>query len=277
MLAGYERRRILIWGKTYPEISKTYFETVCTGGVLEDGWPVRLYPIPFRFLEGSKRFKKYDVIEVDIKKSTRDTRLESYKIDPASIEVIRSIPATPADGWAARREILFQDPTWQYSKYEDLYNATFERRSIGVIKPKQIIGINVKDRETKAKHTFKSKVRIAKAKAGQESLFVAKLSGKFKELEYVDSRLRIEWQCSSSFCGASDGHRIHRMQVLDWEVIEMQRKFGLAKAHQMLDAKLQLGTYDLRFFLGNFHTHPNRFAIVGLWYPKLSSDLDFFR
>ena len=37
-----EEKKILIWGKTYPELSTKDLETVCTGGVTEDGRPIRL-------------------------------------------------------------------------------------------------------------------------------------------------------------------------------------------------------------------------------------------
>src|SRR5690349_10297784 len=60
MSGAWERRRILIWGKTRPELSRNYRETVCTGGVFEDsGRLVRLYPIPLRYLDDEKYFKKY--------------------------------------------------------------------------------------------------------------------------------------------------------------------------------------------------------------------------
>ena len=55
----FETIRVLIWGKTYPELSKKYVETVCTGGVREDGSPIRLYPVPLRYLEGSKAVVAY--------------------------------------------------------------------------------------------------------------------------------------------------------------------------------------------------------------------------
>jgi hypothetical protein len=32
MKLGYAEHKILIWGKTYPELSKKYIETVCTAG-----------------------------------------------------------------------------------------------------------------------------------------------------------------------------------------------------------------------------------------------------
>ncbi len=56
MKPGYTERKILIWGKTYPELSKKYIETVCTAGVLESGKPVRLYPITYRYLN-DEQFK----------------------------------------------------------------------------------------------------------------------------------------------------------------------------------------------------------------------------
>lgn len=46
-----ERKRIFILVKTYPTISATYGELVCTAGILEDGTWIRLYPVPFRLLK----------------------------------------------------------------------------------------------------------------------------------------------------------------------------------------------------------------------------------
>ena len=77
----WERKKILIWGKTRPELSKTHKETVCTGGVFEDTKKfVRLYPIPLRYLDDERYFKKYQWIEADVRKAMRDARTESYNI-----------------------------------------------------------------------------------------------------------------------------------------------------------------------------------------------------
>ena len=54
MKSGYTREKILIWAKTYPELSSKYLETVCTAGMLPSGKPLRLYPIPYRYLAGEK-------------------------------------------------------------------------------------------------------------------------------------------------------------------------------------------------------------------------------
>jgi hypothetical protein len=71
--------RILITVKTYPTISKVHQdEFVCTAGFNENGEWVRLYPIPFRRLDYISQYKKYDWIEIDVKKHRTDWRPETY-------------------------------------------------------------------------------------------------------------------------------------------------------------------------------------------------------
>lgn len=40
------RERILITVKTYPTLSASYGELVCTAGLREDGSWIRIYPVP---------------------------------------------------------------------------------------------------------------------------------------------------------------------------------------------------------------------------------------
>lgn len=73
---GQELARVLITVKTYPAPSARHGETVCIAGVRIDGDQpsfIRLYPIPFRMLEASSQFKKYQVIGVPvIARGTKD-------------------------------------------------------------------------------------------------------------------------------------------------------------------------------------------------------------
>ncbi len=85
------RRKVLIWGKTYPELSKQYDETVCTAGCLEDGSPIRLYPVPFRSLDIDSQFKLYNWVEVDIVKNQKDNRPESYKLNSKNITIVGKV------------------------------------------------------------------------------------------------------------------------------------------------------------------------------------------
>ncbi|MFP4543917.1 MAG: hypothetical protein ACOC2K_02160 [Bacteroidota bacterium] len=68
------KERILIVVKAYPAISSKYGETVCTAGITENGDWIRIYPIPYRLLDYKDRFRKYDLIELDIVKNKSDFR-----------------------------------------------------------------------------------------------------------------------------------------------------------------------------------------------------------
>lgn len=72
---------LLVNCKTYPAVSTRYTETVCTGGVQVDGQFVRLYPIPFRFLDADEQYKRWDLIRVRAYRDTKDTRPESWHLE----------------------------------------------------------------------------------------------------------------------------------------------------------------------------------------------------
>lgn len=91
----FETERILIWGKTYPELSQKYGETVCTAGCLEDGRPVRIYPVPFRLLNDYEQYRLHQWIRAPVKPSTDDPRPESYRIDVDRIDLGDVIDTDP--------------------------------------------------------------------------------------------------------------------------------------------------------------------------------------
>lgn len=76
--------RILISVKTYPTLSATYDELVCTAGFKEDGSWVRIYPVPYRKLNYADQYEKWQWIEMDIVRNTKDFRKESYR--PADLD-----------------------------------------------------------------------------------------------------------------------------------------------------------------------------------------------
>jgi len=64
--------RVLITVKTYPTLSRKYGETVCTAGVRADGSWMRIYPVPFRRLDETEQYKKYDWIESNFVRGRSD-------------------------------------------------------------------------------------------------------------------------------------------------------------------------------------------------------------
>lgn len=263
----YQERKILIWGKTYPELSSKYFETVCTGGVLEDGSPVRLYPIPFRYL--NDQFHKYQWITARIAKNETDYRPESYRVDKHSLVCHEVIP-TDKDEWHQRAEVVFRNPSWQFDSVDALQEAqTRERTSLGVVEPKKIINVEVVNRPWEERMSFTDKLRKLQAESElasrQLAFFEESTPVEMKDLSFLSRRLRVNWECHSSEC------RGHSMQILDWEVAELHRREGNLSAMAKVEEICDLNKYALRFFLGNLHQHPTAFTIVGLWYPKRSA------
>lgn len=76
----------MITGKTYPNPSETYGETVCVAGVrLDRGCPewIRLYPVKFRNADFDSQFKKYEIIRVNgTYHQFNDNRPESFRPRP---------------------------------------------------------------------------------------------------------------------------------------------------------------------------------------------------
>jgi hypothetical protein len=261
----YEPRRILIWAKTYPELSTKHLESVCTGGVTEDGSPIRLYPIDHRYLYDNQKFRKYQWITARVARDPSDPRPESHKIDCESMEVGEFV-ASDKHGWSARASIVFQKPSWQFESVDALLAAQkTSQTSIGVVTPREIVKVDLYERPKQEKVHFEEKKqkvqRIAKARRAQRVMFDEPPTSGMKRLDFQDKRVRIEWRCNAANCSG------HTMQVLDWEAGELLRRHGEEKTLKKVADICDLSKHALRFFLGNIRKYPTSFSIGGLWYP----------
>ncbi len=145
-----EERTILITTKTYPAISETYREIVCTAGILLDDneqpieW-IRIYPIRFRYLEFDRRYPRWSIIRAKIEKNDKDSRPESYRVDDSSIEIIRKIATK--NNWEERKSLVLP---LQFRSIQDIQD---QGKSLGIIKPKRILKFFFKEgnREWKPK------------------------------------------------------------------------------------------------------------------------------
>lgn len=265
MHSEWHEQRILIWGKTYPELSSKYKETVCTGGTLENGDFIRLYPIPFRYLCDENNFAKYQWIRARIKKSTDDPRPESYKIDPDSIKVEEKIPSDKFE-WFERKRHVFANNSFVFSSAESLLEENRRtKQSIGFVKPYKINDIYLEQRPDEDYETFLRKFQNNKEKTKQRELFGDLTVQEIKELQFISKRFKVKWCCNEGNCPG------HDMSILDWEVYELQRRFGDAEALFKIKSLLLSNEYSIGFFLGNFRIHPTAFSIGGIWYPKKSN------
>lgn len=106
ILESEQTIELLVNCKTYPAVSTKYVETVCTGGVQPNGDFVRLYPVPFRFLETEEKYKRWDVIQVRAYRDTKDPRPESWHLIPGTpIKKIRRL-STDKQRWEWMRDTV---------------------------------------------------------------------------------------------------------------------------------------------------------------------------
>jgi hypothetical protein len=261
----FQTLRVLIWGKTYPELSKRYTETVCTGGVREDGTPIRLYPVPLRYLDGGQQYQLYDWIDVPAQRSQSDPRPESFRVASDHITRVAHL-STDRGSWRTRHDLIFRNPSWHFGSVAELKRAEEEaRRSMGLVAPRSIEDVRLVRKTASARREYEDKMRGIQAQADM-------FRPEYKELEFLEFDVQLRWRCIEPCPECS--RRPHHMKVLDWGLLELGRREGWEKARAKLEEISNLQTHDFRLFLGNFRLHPKNFGIIGLWYPKRPSQLD---
>lgn len=125
-----ETKTILIIVKAYPNPSNKYGETVCCAGIDIDTlkW-IRLYPVTYRDLDESKKFKKYNVIKVKCERAN-ESRIESYKIDCDSIQIIDHYDTK--EKWSRRKKFVL--PVVK-SSFCQIIRDIEKNESLGVFQP----------------------------------------------------------------------------------------------------------------------------------------------
>lgn len=227
-----DTRRILIWGKTYPELSESYRETVCTGGCFEDGTPVRIYPVPLRYLPKHGQYKMYDWIEVPVIHSTRDRRPESYKIKSEQIRVVGHLD--PDRGWQDRRRVVFANRSWHYACVEDLKQAErASKTSMGLVKVGAVdwVKLEIRPEEDRRHHEEKLARLMSKLDLFGESQ---------RDLAYYPFKIRVGWRCERM--SGPQPCPGHTATVLDWGLGQLARKKGPEKAVEKMQ---ELANLDL--------------------------------
>lgn len=255
-----ERRKILIVAKTYPSISTKYRETVCTAGILLDDneqsleW-VRIYPVRFRQLDFDKRYPRWSIISAKIEKNDKDSRLESYRIDDSSIEIVRSIGTH--DNWSERKSFVLP------LEFESIQSIKDQGKSLGIIKPKYIV-----------KYYYKKDKR----EWGDKQQGILDQPDFFEipsDLEKIPYKFGYEF--------IENNQVKHKYSISDWEISELYRKCrdqskkylfeereaeALEKVREKLEVDF-LNKKDLYFIVGNLKDHRQTFMIIGLFYPPI--------
>lgn len=259
----WEKKRLLICGTTYPEFSKSHFETVCTGAIDEaTGKLIRIYPITLRYLKD--RFRHYQWIEAEIERNTSDFRPESYRIRQDTIVCGEQVGTQGA--WRERSRWVL-NPASVFSSVEALRAAEArDHTSLGLIKPAEIKRVYLKRKTEEDRKEWENDRASALAR---RELFVDP-DEKTRDLQFVPVRYRVDFTCEGP-----EGPTLHKCTIFDWGLYVLHRKMvaqhgagaGEQKVIEHIEKNLDQTKKDAYFFMGNTKPHPQNFSIVGLYYP----------
>jgi hypothetical protein len=250
-----ETKTILITVKSYPNPSKKYGETVCCAGIdIESNQWIRLYPVTFRDLDESKKFSKYSIIRVNCRKA-EDKRIESYKVDCDSIEVIEHI-GTTKDKWGRRKKIVLPMVSHSFCR---ILEDSDKGKSLGVFKPCNV-GFNWE--KAIVEDDAKRKTQYA-----QLSFFDKRKNA----VEQLPFNFYYSFKCEN--CPECPGHKL---PITDWELGQSYRnwryryktqKLLLENIREKWLTSICSEKNDVHFYVGNMRRFHNQFMVLGVFYP----------
>lgn len=257
--AAVTEARVLITVKAAPQPSTNHGDTVCVAGLrLTDNGPewIRLYPIPFRYLEADAKFKKYDIVKLKVSPASRDKRPESYtpNLDSLSVE-------SHLDPWKPRH--AYVDPligAFDTCELNARALAGSAGPSLAAVVPADVDKLELRLFEGWTPE------QLAKMEAhlNQDTLFGPKIDKSILRPPRFEGHYR--YRCSNRKCNG------HRQGLLDWEFTELQRKHSgdsdegakAAIRARFLD-QMCAPSRGAAFFLGNQLKRPQAFGVLGVY------------
>lgn len=272
------RERVLITVKTYPTLSQSHVELVCTAGFREDGSWVRIYPVPFRLMDRAQQFAKWTWVELPLVRRPKDKRPESHS--PADRNDITVLGKVPTDGdWRLRRElVLKRSQVWQ--DLTRLIEAGKRNEvSLATFKPARMLGFEWQPAE----------------EAGWDAAKLAAVEAQLRQRDFFDAdavnddfrpvrKLPVDFYYR--FADATG--RESRLRILDWEIGMLYwncLEASQGNEHAALEKvrakyETEFIAKDLHLFLGTtyeWHSRaPNPWVIIGVFPPPVQSQLDLF-
>ena len=249
------KRKVLIVVRTYPVPAMTGIEVSCTAAITDDQKWMRLFPVPYRFLDPDKRFRKYQWIDVSVARASKDSRPESFNLNEQSIRIIGSEAS-----WQAKQRYI--RPLLAKSLCS-LQKVQQEKGSptLGIFKPESINRLSIKAVDP----AWNARQLEALSSLNQMNLIPR--AAPTQPLEKIPFEFSYSFRCADVTCNG------HNLMCTDWEMGQAyrawRREYGNGwedKFRQRFEGDMQ-NRFDTHFFVGTLHQHPNNWIIVGLYYP----------
>ncbi len=255
--------RILILAKTYPSPSSKYMETSCVAGISDKGLMRRLYPVPFRLLEGKQQFSKWQWIDVRTRKATQDHRAESYRLYVDTLACGEKVETK--QNWAFRQHWIEQIPS--FNSFDTIEHARIEDGlSLALLRPKKVLKLEIVEAKS-LEWTPEEKQKLMREQM-QGDLF----SQEDAERD-VATLKKLPFDFYYHYlCDTADGEKEYHHKIVDWEAGALYwncfYKHG-PNWEAPFRAKLEdhLPSNDLMFLMGNQHRFQHQWLIISLIYP----------
>jgi len=256
-MAQFHEEDLLIITKTYPSPSRKYRETSCIAALNQNGEMRRLFPIPYRLLDGEHQFNRWEWINAQIIKATDDHRPESYKVDIDSIKRITKLGT--AQAWAERLQRIEPHILPDFTALETRRQMTGE--TLGFFRPSKFL-LKIK-KAVKPDWSNEEKLILI-----QDGLFDATVVKSRVPLRKVPYDFYYSYECPTPM-----GYSEYKHKITDWEASALywkcEKNYG-DKWEEYFRQKLEddfSQNKDLIFLMGTMHRFPDRWLIVGLVYP----------
>ena len=279
-----DKARVLVTVKTYPQPSQKYDELVCNAGFVrgDDGkWKwIRIYPVRFRQLPYAQQYRKYEWIELNLKRKWDDFRQESYMpklgVDE-SIKPGRSISTRKDPSWSERRRYVLGEVFDSMKSLIDLAKTRHVWKSLATVKPRELIRLEIVPDEREWPSKFRDELL-------QRNLF--ETSNQLSRRNYQVVR-KLPYKYYYRFLTEGDP-RPRKLMIEDWEIGALywnclaQTEGDEYEANRKVREKYEEKFFekDLYLFVGttfaNHHIARNPFMIIGVFYPPVPTQLDMF-
>lgn len=260
-----ETAEVLITVKTSPQPSTSYGDTVCVAGIRIDGgrsdW-IRLYPIPFRWLESDQQFRKYDIIRLEVRRRDKDTRPESYSPSIDTIERVGHL-----NDWKARQPIMSRVARTTVCGLRAAALTLHSAPSLGMVDVRSVTKVEF---DPNPGWSEAEQAKIAHAMELPTHDLLGARNKMPPQLIAPPFKVRYKYKCMDSHCPGHTG------QILDWELSELQRHYradGDDKVRAVVKEKFLDQMFSPKkhtsFFMGNFEDPKKRhnFSVLGVYYP----------
>jgi len=253
----WEKKKIIILVKAYPERSSRYGSIICMAGITKEGDWIRIFPVEFDYFIKKLKIKKFTLIEAEVEKASEKLmRKESYKVKRNSIKILddslsklRGSNAETKKIWQERKKLILPYVNTSIEELKQKYEV--DRTSLGLIKP-NLIELNFRK---PLKDIIIEHQTLLQKTLNNDYIRVA------DKIEHIISYI---FKCNDPTCKG------HDLTCEDWELFGAIRNWKYPPKEKELKIREKFFDWmkkrDLYFYVGTLSQFPN-WIIIGLFYP----------